>query len=78
MNDINDIPFVAVGNDELGRYVKKGDLLQKGKLKGCLKYGTDESGKESNVIGFVTVEDGTTYLAAIKDQLVFEWEKADE
>ena len=78
MNDINDIPFVAVGNDELGSYVKKGDLLQNGKLKGCLTYGTDESGKESNVMGFVTVEDGTTYLAAIKDQLVFEWEKADE
>ena len=71
--------FVAVGNDELGLKAKKGDKLVKGHLSGILEYGKDgTTGKESNVLGFVTAEDGESYVATIKDQLVFGWEKYDE
>lgn len=72
-------PFVAIGNDELGDSVKKGDLLCKGDMKGRLEYGKDRTtGEESSVLGFVTVEDGTSYLVAIQNKLVFGWEKYDE
>lgn len=69
--------FVAIENDELGLKVKKGDKLVKGCLSGILEYAKERTtGKESNVLGFVTTEDGESYVAAIKDQLVFGWEKA--
>lgn len=71
--------FVAIGNDELGMSVKKGDKLVKGKLSGILEYGKDgTTGKESNVMGFVTAADGESYVATIKDQLVFGWERVPE
>lgn len=69
--------FIAIGNDELGNLVKKGDKLIKGELSGTLQYGTNADGKETNIMGFVTVGE-TAYLAAIKDQLVFGWEKAND
>lgn len=69
--------FVAVGNNELGETVKKGDILVRGHLKGALQYSVDETGKEYNMLGFIEVADGECYLATIKDKLVFGWEKYD-
>ncbi len=64
--------FVAVGNDELGGDVKKGDIVIKGDMKGVVEYGKDgTTDKESSVLGFVTVEDGASYLVAIQNKLVF-------
>lgn len=68
--------MLAIGNDELGEYVRKGDRVRRGELEGIVEYGTDgETGKETNVLGCVTVADGTSYLVAIKDQLIGGWEK---
>lgn len=69
--------FVAIGSDELGTAVKKGDKLVKGNLSGILEYGKDVNGKENNLLGFVTCGEHY-YLVAINDQLVFGWEKCDE
>ena len=80
--------FVAIGNDELlkttelGLKVNKGDKLVKGLLSGILEYGKDgTTGKESNILGFVTAVDSQgeshSYVAVIKDQLVFGWEKSN-
>lgn len=71
---LGDKNMLAIGNDELGEYVKKGDRVRRGELEGVVEYGT-ETGKETNLLGCVTVEDGTSYLVAIKDQLIGGWEK---
>ena len=72
--------FVAIGNDELGSAVKKGDKVVNHKmgLEGTMEYGTDESGKESNKLGFITTEYGNSYLVALDGKLVFEWEHEHE
>lgn len=72
-------PYIAIGNDELKLTVKKGDLITNGHLKGRLEYGKDgTTGKESNVLGFVTALDGHSYVASIKDKLLSGWEKCND
>ena len=61
--------FFAVGNDELGELVSKGDTIKFGKLIGKLEYGKNEAGHESNLLGFITVETNM-YLVAIGDRLL--------
>lgn len=71
-------PYVAIGGDEMGGPVRKGDRVVNKKLglSGVLEYGTDgDTGRESPVLGFVTVEDGTSYMVALQNKLVFGWEK---
>lgn len=70
--------MLTVGNDELGEYVRKGDFVRKGELEGHIEYGNDETGKESDILGFVTIEDGTSYIVSIKNKLVYGWEKYHE
>jgi hypothetical protein len=76
---MNEISFVAIGNDELGAKVKKGDKVIKDGLSGILEYGIDEkTGKLSNLLGFVEAQDGKSYVVSVRDQLVFGWEKCDD
>lgn len=73
-------PYVAIGNDELGQPVRKGDKVVNHKLKlsGFLEHGTDgDTGRESTMLGFVSV-DGEHYLVAINNQLAFGWEKCND
>ena len=78
--------FVAIGADEMGNRVKKGDRLTNtvnGKVvSGILKYGTDAStGKESDLLGIVEIyENGKaiSYLATVASKLVGGWELAPE
>jgi hypothetical protein len=67
--------MLAIGNEQLGDPVKKGDLIVNAKLniKGALSYGTDESGKESPLLGFVSSED-KSYLVSINNKLIPGWE----
>ena len=67
--------FLAIGKEELGPKVKKGDRVAKGDLSEVLEYGKDgKTGKESSLIGFVTVE-CVTYIVSIEDNLICGWEK---
>lgn len=69
--------MMAVGNDELGLSVKKGDFVVKGELAGHLQYGKDgETGEESNTLGFITVDD-KSYLVSVNDQLLAGWKIID-
>lgn len=69
------IPYIAVGNDELGSTVRKGDRVVNDKgLSGIVEYGKNgDTGEESNMLGFVTVKDGTSYLVSINDKLFLDW-----
>ncbi len=69
--------FVAIGADELGLKVKKGDKLVKGCLSGILEYGKDNKGNESNTLGFVKCGK-KSYLASINDRLLRGWEKSND
>lgn len=73
--------MIAIGNDELGAPVKKGDYVVKGALKGVLQYGTDEAGKETDLLGFITTDafassggEDKSYLVSIKGRLLEGWE----
>jgi len=67
--------MLAIGNEELGDSVKKGDWVinTKYNFKGQLKYCNDESGKESQLLGFVSNED-KSYLVSINNKLIPGWE----
>lgn len=66
--------YVAIGNDELGGSVKKGDKVTNGTYTGIVEYGVDtRTNKETNVMGFITTEEGSSYLVSIQDQLVGDW-----
>jgi hypothetical protein len=69
--------YVAVGNDELGTEVKKGDWVVKGNLRGQVEYATDENGPSLGIIGYTTVADGTSYIVAIEGRLAFGWKKEE-
>lgn len=74
--------MLAIGNDELGAYVKKGDTVTKSTrghtMSGVVEYGTDANGKETDMLGFVTIQEGnefkTSYLVSVKGQLLEGWE----
>lgn len=70
--------MIAVGNNEIGEYVEKGDYVVNGKLEGTLKYGTTPEGKENTIIGFITTEEGRNYLVAIHNRLLEGWRIKDE
>lgn len=70
--------MIAVGNDELGAYVKKGDYVIKGALRGIVKYGTDGEDKETDLLGFITTEKGSSYLVSVNGQLLEGWEIQNE
>lgn len=76
---MSDIPFVAVGNDELGGTVKKGDRVVNDKgLEGFVEYGKDgTTGEESSVLGFVTCGDAS-YLVSIAGKLFKDWRVENE
>lgn len=59
----------AVGNDELGDNITKGDLVAYGTMQGVVKYGVDESGNEDSILGFISV-DGVCYLVSINNKLL--------
>lgn len=63
--------YFAVGNDELGEEVKKGDLVHSisGHI-GEVEYGTTEDGRETNILGFITAANGTPYLVAVNGRLI--------
>ena len=67
--------MLAIGNEELGDSVKKGDWVMNPELniKGQLEYGNDESGKESSMLGFISVK-GKSYLASLNNKLIPGWE----
>lgn len=64
-----DTPHVAIGNNELGRHVTKGDLIKcRCGKKHKLQYGT-VNGKESNTLGFISCGKDS-YLVSINDQVI--------
>ncbi len=69
MND-----FVAIGNEELGDSVKKGDTVVNGELLGNVTYAWDSSGNESDLLGFVTIDEDD-WVVSIGGKLVFGWKK---
>lgn len=71
MND-----FIAVGNDELGGSVKKGDtVVHEDGRTGPLFFGIDgKTGEESTVLGFINVGNNS-YLVAIAGKLMKGWRK---
>ncbi len=66
--------FVAVGKDELGDPVKKGDAVVNGELSGNVSYALDSSGNESDLLGFVTIDEDD-WVVSIGGKLVFGWKK---
>jgi hypothetical protein len=66
--------MLAIGNNELGAFVKKGAYVSRGKLKGHLEYGTNSEGVEVDTLGFITTEEGKSYLVSIRGQLLKDWE----
>lgn len=62
--------WLARGNEEVGQTVKKGDWIVFGEHEGKLQYGKDMDGKESDVIGYIKVKNGKTYLVAVQNQLL--------
>ena len=73
-NSIDNDEYFAIGNDELGGTVKKGDKVTNGTYTGIVEYGIDTiSGKETNLMGFITTEDDKHYLVSLKDRLIKDW-----
>lgn len=71
--------FLAIGAEELGAEVKKGEKVAKGGLMGNVEYGIDSiTGKESNLLGFVTGKNGKSYLVAVSGKLLEGWEKVND
>ena len=71
-NDNGNLPFVAIGNDELGGPVPDDALI---KCKRCgvphkLEYGKNEAGVETRTVGFVRCGE-KSYLVAVNGKLVF-------
>ena len=65
--------MMAIGEDELGAPVKKGDLVTNSVLSGTVEYGTDAStGKECGLLGFISCED-KQYLVSIAGKLLSGW-----
>jgi hypothetical protein len=50
---------------ELGRNIKKGDVVTFDNMKGSVKYGKDEDGNETNSFCFITVGE-MYYLVGIE------------
>ncbi|MDH3563534.1 MAG: hypothetical protein OEN49_09105 [Gammaproteobacteria bacterium] len=76
-NDNGNLPFVAIGNDELGGPVPDDALI---KCKRCgtphkLEYGTNAAGVETKIVGFVRCGE-EAYLVAVDGHLVFSNEVA--
>jgi len=70
--------MIAVGNDELGGTVKKGDqVINDQGLTGVVEYGTDGTGKESSLLGFVKIED-TLFLVSLEDKLLLDWRVVED
>ena len=68
------IKMIAIGNA-----VKKGDMVTRGTLKGRLEHGEDsDTGRENDILGFITVENGSSYLVAIAGRLLEGWSKLYE
>ncbi len=81
MREKYEVPYVAIGNDELGASVKKGDLVRSDSdnLQGYLDHGTDmNTGKESTIMGFVSVKGGASYLVSIQGKLLDGWRIINE
>ncbi len=66
--------MLAVGNDELGESVHKGDTIKNEMGQGILEYGIGMDGKESSRLGFITIRD-VSYLVSIGNQLLNGCEK---
>ena len=65
MGNIDGIPFVAVGNDELGEMIGKTCKCPKCGKKHLVKYGTDKAtGKTTKMLGYVNCGK-ESYLVAI-------------
>ena len=64
-----DIPFMAVGADELGDTIQKGDYVSYNGNEGIVQYCTDEAGKESNLLCFIKGEPHD-YLVGINGKLL--------
>jgi len=77
------VPFVAIGNEELGPPVPDGSHI---KCKRCglphrINYGTNEKGEETRIMGFIRCESkeygDKSYLVTIDGRLVFGSELAN-
>ena len=54
--------------------MKKGDVITNGKNHtGVLQYN-----KENSLLGFITAENGDSYIVAINNQLITGWEKCHD
>ena len=77
--------MLAIGNDELGGTVKKGQRVRRHYTmtydeiqEGIVEHAKDEEGKETDLLGFITTEKGDAYLVSIKGQLLEGWKIVHE
>ncbi len=70
--------MLAIGNDELGDTVKKGDKVTNDDvMTGFVEYSTDLNGKELDIVGAIKIGKDS-YLVSIRGRLLSGWRKCDE
>lgn len=76
----DETPFLAVGNDELGAEVKKGDIVVSNSgYIGTLKYGVNlNTGKETPSLGYIHTDDGDALIVSVAGKLLNGWRKQDD
>jgi len=74
---MTDIPYLAVGNNELGASVNEGDIvaitIDGIRHEGAVKFGdriVDGERIKSNTIGAITITDGRVILVAVSGRLL--------
>lgn len=68
--------YLTIGNDELkGEIIKKGDIVQRKDIKGTVIYPISTKGIECEMLGFITLDNGDSYLVAVNNILIDGWEK---
>lgn len=50
---MSDVPFIAIGEDELGDTIQKGDYVTNGEVEGFVQYAIDEYGNYTNLLCFI-------------------------
>ena len=69
----NEIPFMAIGNEELTETVKEGDVITDGKNSYPVVFNYSEN-RVMNLLS-VKTEDGTSRLVGIPGKLFSTWSK---
>ncbi len=71
--------MLAIGNDELGESVKKGDYVRNKRegMEGYLEHPIDENGDKLDIIGYVIYNNSRnspeTHLVSISGRMLRDW-----